>query len=149
MLSTRWPDGYEHEVAALTKEQWESQEALKSTGFWTSEDKTLSVREKADRKPLIWLRQKLPGKQAKQICMIQVKKFLEQRHAVELVIQLGKEVERQATTIDHIYARREEVFQEYCDKHGPQGKDRKEERCEFLRFGLHWGVMAHLDTILY
>ena len=157
LVSTRWPDGYKHEVAALTKEQWEALQPTPRrvlarpagagqgsqgeragapagrTFFWASGG--LSVREKADRNPVVWLCEKKKGTKARQLCMVHIYKFIAKEHAVELMIQLGKEIDTSAPTVagtskHDIYARRNELFKQYCHKHNRDRKDCSEQ--------LHW-----------
>jgi hypothetical protein len=119
----RWADGFEHDIVMVSTSQHQiSEEAKKqrhsppSTALWASEDGTIEVRTKPDRKPLIWIREKKGDSPVAQVCQIHESKFLDKQHGIDLMTVLAKEYANKTISLDNIYARRDELLTVYEKK---------------------------------
>ena len=88
-----WSDGFEHNIAALTVAKHRSMEKAKDSQrccVWESVvgERTLQVRVKADREPLVWLREQV-DKSKRQICQANIAWFDTKESAIACLIKVG------------------------------------------------------------
>lgn len=114
----KWSDGFEHELVAVTVGQLKARKQClaaplaRALPLWSNHDGSLQVRFKEDRTKLVWLREKLPRKAAKQMCQAATVAFKSEADAVQMMTTLAQEYSEQKITKGQLYARRDELMQQ-------------------------------------
>ena len=92
--------------------------STQTTGcLWASSDGSVQARIKKDLKcSLIWIRHQQAGGKPAQVCQIKKESFAVVDDGVELMIQIAKEWVAKKVESCGLYARRDELFNEYKEK---------------------------------
>jgi hypothetical protein len=119
----RWGDGFTKDIVALTVGQLNIMQAggrgARGTTKWVSKSGKLTVRTKADRTPLVWLRDadSIVGKGNGQICQVKIKDLKDEADAVKLMVTVAEEYEAKKIGKDDLFTRRDQLLREYTEKH--------------------------------